>query len=153
MTIRPFSNTQWTAINALGQQVDHVLQTAQVQLTMGGEPTYVSARDRTDLQWRYQALGAEKRRLAEALLLRLEAALDQNGNLRHDGVGKLYPGETYPRWALGCFWRLDQQPLWRNPELLATHTAEAAASWQTAETFIHTLAACLAIPTEAIMPA
>ena len=97
MTIQPFTPSQWTAIDALGRQVDQQLQVAQVGLTMGGEPTYVSARDRTDLQWRYQALGAEKRQLAGALLSRLEARLGAIGSVRHYGIGKLYPGEPDPR--------------------------------------------------------
>lgn len=120
---------------------------------MGGEPTYVSARDRTDLQWRYQALGADKRRLAEELLARLETRLHYPGSLRHYGVGKLYPGEAYPRWALGCFWRPDGQPLWRNADLLAAANADTDFTWQAAEQFITELATCLAIPPEAILPA
>jgi len=94
VTIQPFSKSQWTAINALGQQVDQRLQTAQVGLQMGGEPTYVSARDRTDLQWRYQALGEEKRRLAEELLARLETRLEYAGSLE---FASLRLGEALPR--------------------------------------------------------
>lgn len=153
MTIQPFTKSQWAAIDALGRQVDQLLQTAQVGLTMGGEPTYVSASDRTDLQWRYQALGADKRRLAEELLARLETRLEYPGSLRHYGVGKLYPGETYPRWALGCFWRPDGQPLWRNADLLAAIAAPSKQTWQAAENFMNELATCLAIPPEAILPA
>lgn len=152
MTIQPFSKSQWTAIDALGQRVDQRLHTAQVGLTMGGEPTYVSARDRTDLQWRYQALGADKRRLAEELLARLETDLRYPGSLRHYGIGKLYPGEAYPRWALGCFWRPDGEPLWRNGELLAAADAQTDFTWPAAETFITELATCLALPPEAILP-
>ncbi len=154
MTIPPFTQSQWTAINALGRQVDQQLEAAQVGLTMGGEPTYVSAGDRTDLQWHYQALGNEKRRLAKALLARLETRLNYVGSLRHYGIGKLYPGETYPRWALGCFWRPDGQPLWRNPDLLADEqTTMPQPLGAAAESFIKELTACLAIPSSAIIPA
>ncbi|MEM6437998.1 MAG: transglutaminase family protein, partial [Cyanobacteria bacterium P01_D01_bin.115] len=154
MTIQPFTPSQWTAIDALGRQVDQQLQAAQVGLTMGGEPTYVSARDRTDLQWRYQALGAEKRQLAGALLSRLEARLGAIGSVRHYGIGKLYPGEPDPRWALGCFWRLDGQPLWRHAALLAAdNTTGTPPHLSAAESFIQELTTCLAIPSAAIMPA
>ncbi|NEQ46036.1 MAG: transglutaminase-like family protein [Leptolyngbya sp. SIOISBB] len=150
----PFTQSQWTSINALGRQVDQQLETAQVGLTMGGEPTYVAASDRTDLQWRYQALGAEKRRLAGELLSRLETRLAYPGSLRHYGLGKLYPGETYPRWALGCFWRPDGQLLWRNPDLLADEQATTTQPpGAVAESFIQELTACLAIPPAAIIPA
>jgi len=154
VTIPPFTKSQWAAIDALGRQIDQRLQAAQIGLTMGGEPTYVSARDRTDLQWRYEALGPEKRQLAEDLLLQLETRLHQTGSLRHYGIGKLYPGEAYPRWALGCFWRLDGQPLWRNADLL-TPPAQPPQSqtWKAAKSFIYELATCLAVPHTAIMAA
>ncbi|MEM7648258.1 MAG: transglutaminase family protein, partial [Cyanobacteria bacterium P01_A01_bin.70] len=76
------------------------------------------------------------------------------GSLRHYGLGKLYPGETYPRWALGCFWRPDGQPLWRNPNLLADVPATTPQPpGAAAERFIQELTACLAIPPTAIIPA
>ncbi|HEY9889286.1 MAG TPA: transglutaminase family protein, partial [Candidatus Obscuribacterales bacterium] len=153
MSIQPFSTAQWQAIDALGQQVDRVLNQAQVGLTMGGEPTYVAAGDRTALQWQYEALGDEKRRIAGELLTRLQTQLGLGGSLRHYGLGKLYPGEAVPRWALGCFWRQDGLPLWRNADLLATDATLGDRTWAAAATFITELAACLALPAEAILPA
>ena len=35
---RPFTELQWTAIDTLGQKVEHQLATGDVRLTMGGEP-------------------------------------------------------------------------------------------------------------------
>ncbi len=35
------------------------------------------------------------------------------------GMGKQYPGEQLPRWALHCHWRADGEPVWTNPALLA----------------------------------
>lgn len=153
MSIQPFSTDQWTAIDALGKQVDQALQTAHVGLTMGGEPTYVSARDRTSLQWQYEAIGEDKRQIAGQLLGRLQSRLNHRGSMRHYGLGKLYPGEVVPRWALGCFWRSDGEPLWRNADLLVDDAVQGSGTHQTAETFIHELTACLAIPDEAIIPA
>ena len=42
---KPFSEESWQALNALGEHVDTVLNDADVRLTMGGEPTFVSIDD------------------------------------------------------------------------------------------------------------
>jgi uncharacterized protein (DUF2126 family) len=124
-----------------------------VGLTMGGEPTYVSASDHDSLQWRYEALGDDKRRMGGRLLAELQTRLGYSGSLRHYGLGKLYPGEVVPRWALSCFWRLDGEPLWRRPDLLAADDTKGQHTWKDAETFIQELATCLTVSTEAIIPA
>ena len=151
--MQPFSHSQWTAINALGQQVDRVLNEARVGLTMGGEPTYVSAHDLTSLQWRYDALGEDKRHLGGQLLERLQANLGPTGSMRHQGLGKLYPGEAAPRWALGCFWRLDGVPLWQNAALLARDGTATPCDRAMAKTFMTELMTCLAIPRQAMIAA
>ncbi|NER81167.1 MAG: transglutaminase-like family protein, partial [Leptolyngbya sp. SIO1D8] len=125
----------------------------QVKLTMGGEPTYISATNQDFLQWRYSALGEDKRRVAGQLLKRLQKRLTPPGSLLHDGLGKLYPGELTPRWALGCFWRLDGKPLWHNPDLIGIEQATADNTWHTAKTFITELLPCFALPPEAAIAA
>lgn len=115
---RPYSEDEWQNINALGRAVDVELQTNDVRLTMGGEPTFISIDDMDSAQWNTEALGKDKLRLAKDLLLRLKAQFS-HGGLLHYGQGKWYPGEEVPRWALGCFWRTDGEALWHDPELLA----------------------------------
>ncbi len=140
-----FSAAEWQSINTLGDAIDEDLNRLEVGLTMGGEPTYVSATDFASLQWRYQALGDDKRRIGERLLQRLQGVLAPAGSLLHHGVGKLYPGEPYPRWALGCFWREDGQSLWRHTELL-TDPPSPQVTWEDTATFMAKLTTALGLP-------
>jgi uncharacterized protein (DUF2126 family) len=77
------------------------LAAGDVRLTMGGEPTFVSATDRDADEWNTAALGPTKRPLAADLLRRLKKRYGANGFV-HQGQGKWYPGEQLPRWALGA---------------------------------------------------
>ena len=85
---------------------------------MGGEPTFVSIDNMDGAQWNTEALGEEKQQLAEKLIRRLK---DEwvSGGLLHYGQGKWYPGESLPRWALGCYWRKDGKPIWKDSHYLA----------------------------------
>lgn len=114
----PYTELQWEAIDALGQAVDDRLEAGDVRLMMGGEPTFVSVDDMESAQWNIDALGDDKLRLSKDLLIRLKERLAPKG-LLHYGQGKWYPGEETPRWALGCFWRTDGEPLWQDSKLLA----------------------------------
>ncbi len=115
---KPYSEAQWQCIDAIGRQVDADLAAKDVRLTMGGEPTFVSVDDFESPQWTTAADGPGKRHAAEVLLERLHGHYAPGG-LVHHGIGKWYPGEELPRWALGIFWRKDGEPLWAKPELLA----------------------------------
>ncbi len=115
---KPYSDEQWLKVNALGQFVDAEITAADMRLTMGGEPTFVSIDDMESDQWNTAADGPQKRELAYDLTLRLRDAFTKGG-LLHFGQGKWYPGEPLPRWAYGIFWRKDGTAIWRNPLLLA----------------------------------
>jgi uncharacterized protein (DUF2126 family)/transglutaminase-like putative cysteine protease len=114
----PYSDEQWEAINALGQQIDEHLEAGDVRLTMGGEPTFVSIDDMEGAEWKTEALGEHKRRLAGDLLWRLKHRFS-SGALIHFGQGKWYPGEPLPRWSLRCYWRKDYEPIWQDESLVA----------------------------------
>jgi uncharacterized protein (DUF2126 family) len=116
---KPYREEQWKAIDALGYQVDQELVNNDVRLTMGGEPTFVSIDDMESPEWNTEADGPHKRELANVLSRRLLKTFGKGGLLHH-AQGKWYPGEPLPRWMSTIIWRKDGQPIWNNPDLLAS---------------------------------
>jgi uncharacterized protein (DUF2126 family)/transglutaminase-like putative cysteine protease len=143
----PYTDEQWTRIDQLGRQVDRDMQARDIQLTMGGEPTFVSVDDMEGAEWNGAALGPEKRRAAGLLLERLRKRFAP-GALLHYGQGKWYPGEPLPRWALTCYWREDGVPLWHDRELLARDDGEYHFTATDAQRFTETLARRLGVDPE-----
>jgi uncharacterized protein (DUF2126 family)/transglutaminase-like putative cysteine protease len=124
---KPYTDAQWAAIDALGSAIDRELAAADVRLTQGGEPTFVSIDDMEGVEWNYTALSPKKWALAEELAWRLKERFAPGGGLLLYGQGKWYPGEPLPRWALSLHWRRDGQPLWRKAVLLARDLSPADA--------------------------
>ena len=149
---KPYTEDQWQAVLALGEQVDRELVAGDVRLTMGGEPTFVSVDDRDGPEWNTDALGPTKRLYATDLVHRLRTEYGQGGFL-HFGQGKWYPGEPLPRWALTCLWRTDATPLWRNPALLADESKAGEARPLDAQAYLRVLAARLGLHGDYIITA
>ncbi|TCV79286.1 transglutaminase family protein [Sulfurirhabdus autotrophica] len=141
---KPYSEAQWSAIEALGHTVDKELEQGDVRLTMGGEPTFVSIDDMESAQWNTDADGLDKRKLAVELMGRLRDAFGPGGMLYY-GQGKWYPGEPLPRWQLACFWRKDGVPVWQNPDLLADVNKDYGFSLAHADQFVKQLAQRLGV--------
>ncbi|MFN3202746.1 MAG: transglutaminase family protein [Bradymonadia bacterium] len=114
---KPLTEDQWSALKATGDRVDAIIEGHGVTLTMGGEPTWTSREHPREKEWITEALGptkwAQGLRFAEALQQRFG-----EGGLPLSRMGKLYPGESLPRWNLELWWRTDGVPLWKNPERL-----------------------------------
>lgn len=144
---RPYSEAQWAEILTLGDHIDRNLDAADVRLTMGGEPTFVSIDDMDAEEWNTAALGAHKRERSEVLLRRLWDRFAPGGAL-HYGQGKWYPGEPLPRWALSCLWRIDDRPVWKNPALLADPNEDRGADADLAQNFVNALARRLRLSPE-----
>ncbi|MBZ5795201.1 transglutaminase family protein [Burkholderia contaminans] len=148
---KPYTESQWGAVLALGTQVDGALAAGDVRLTQGGEPTFVSIDDRDGAEWNTDALGPTKRGYATELVQRLRAEYGDGGFL-HFGQGKWYPGEQLPRWALSIFWRADGQPVWHDPSLFADEREPSAYTTDDAKRFIDALAARLNLTGDFILP-
>ena len=149
---KPYSEAQWQAILAAGRHVDRALEAGAVRLTMGGEPTFVSAGDREAAEWTTDALGPTKRLYAGKLLRRL-LPLWAPGAAITQALGKHYPGEQLPRWALGAHWRRDGEPVWRDLSLLAGDHDTGDATPADAQRFCEALAERLQVPPGMVNPA
>ena len=149
---KPYTDEQWSSIEALGHRVDKDIEKHDIRLTMGGEPTFVSIDDFEGAEWNTAALGPKKRALSDTLLRRIQPKFAP-GALLHYGQGKQYPGEPLPRWAFGCYWRKDGQPVWQNHALIADEKTEYGHTSEHSAKFIAALAARVGVNTRWIMPA
>jgi uncharacterized protein (DUF2126 family) len=148
---RPYTEEQWGEIDRLGRKVDGLLAKGDVRLTMGGEPTFISIDDMDGAEWNFTAMGPNKLRLADNLVRRLKAKFAPGG-LLHFGQGKWYPGEVLPRWALGCYWRRDGEPVWKDQSLLA-ETRDYGHGESDSSRFIARLSNLLGVGEQFVMPA
>jgi uncharacterized protein (DUF2126 family)/transglutaminase-like putative cysteine protease len=151
-TTKPYTEEQWATLLKVGEAIESDIGRHDVRLTMGGEPTFVSVDDMDGPEWNTLALGPEKRRLAGVLFRKL-ANRFATGPLLHFGQGKWYPGEQLPRWALGCYWRKDGEPIWRNPQLYALESKPAGATVEAAHQFALAFAQRLQLDPDYLFPA
>ena len=151
-TTMPYTDTQWQAILARGQDVDRALKRSDVRLTMGGEPTFIAADDMDAPEWNTDALGPTKRAYAGRLIRRL---MDRwaSGAVLNNSMGKQYPGEQLPRWALHCHWRADGEKVWNDPALLASDDDTDNATAAEAAAFAASLAERLQVDPALVIPA
>jgi len=121
----PYTDEQWDAALRAGDDVDRALGDAGIELTCGGEPTWTSRLHPREREWITEAVGPTKwtqgLRLARELRDRLGT-----GTFVMQRMGKLYPGESLPRWNLHLLWREDGVPIWRDPQWLALSHLPAA---------------------------
>ena len=149
---KPYTPEQWTAIDALGRKIDEELKAGDVRLTMGGEPTFVSIDDPDGEEWNFTAVGPRKRILSGELIKRLRKQFGPGG-LLHYGQGKWYPGESLPRWALGCYWRKDGVPVWTDDSLIADESRNYGHGAREARAFLDQLIDLVDVDPRWVLPA
>ncbi len=152
----PYTDEAWRTIRDVGRRVDERLGAADVRLTVGGEPTFVSVDNQVDEEWTTAADGPHKRQRASDLAARLKAAWAPQGLVQR-GQGRWYPGEPLPRWQIALHWRTDGRPLWTDDALLADpwlgEPAGSTADNETAYKLLAGVADGLGLPLSQVRPA
>ncbi len=148
----PYTENEWASIDALGDQVDEMLNQGDVRLTMGGEPTFVSIDDMEGDEWNTTADSPAKRERAMDLTKRLRERFAPGG-LLWIGEGKWYPGEPVPRWAYGIFWRKDGYPMWRSAATMADPLKPGSHTLADPEKLLREIAFILQISEDCVTPA
>jgi len=148
----PYSDEQWNKIESLGHAIDTDLKKGDVRLTMGGEPTFVSLDDPDGVEWNFTAVSEKKRILSGELIKRLRRRFAP-GSLLHYGQGKWYPGEQLPRWALGCYWRKDGVPIWKDDGLIADESKNYGHGPRDAKALLERIARVVGADPKYLLPA
>jgi uncharacterized protein (DUF2126 family)/transglutaminase-like putative cysteine protease len=149
---KPYTDDQWLRIDQLGEKVDAQLMQDDVRLTFGGEPTFVSMDDMEGAEWNSAAVGPNKRFLSGQLIKKLRDRFAP-GAFLHYGQGKWYPGESLPRWALTCLWRLDGNPIWQNVQWIADESRDYGHHFKHARRFAERLTEILGVDSKWLVPA
>ncbi len=149
---KPYSDAQWSAIEALGHHVDKFLGKGDVRLTMGGEPTFISIDDMDGAEWNTDAVGPTKHILAGKLMRRLKHHFTQ-GAFLFCGQGKWYPGESLPRWSKACHWRKDGEPIWHDEALFADESKNYGYGAREAEILAQAIIRELGVESKHLIPA
>jgi len=140
----PYPDQVWSEIVAGGDRADELLTAAGLEVWSGGEPTFTArgaGGDQARPEWQGEALGPDKWQRGRKLAVELRDRLAPGGLILHR-MGKNYPGESLPRWALDVIARRTGPALWPQRALASDATPEAA------HRFGEALAAALEVPAE-----
>ncbi|MDB4957809.1 MAG: hypothetical protein JWO36_5378 [Myxococcales bacterium] len=121
----PYTEDVWRELLDRGAEADASLVRAGLDVTVGGEPTFTARDNVGKEEWQGGAIGPDKWRRGQALAALLRDRLTPGGVVLHR-MGKHYPGESLPRWALDVVGRADGAPLWPLRDLAHEATPEAA---------------------------
>lgn len=86
---------------------DAQIREAGLDLWIGAEPTF-TRRDSQDSPWLFVAEGGDKEERARALLRALVRRMEVPARI-FQAAGRVYPGESAPRFCYGALWRRGEQ--------------------------------------------
>ena len=113
---QPYTPDQWHRIQHVGELVDERLAEADLELTMGGEPTFVSIDDMESAQWNTDADGPHKRaarhRPGPAAAARSSASARSSSAARASGTRASRCRAGRSRWSGAP----TGSPLWQRPD-------------------------------------
>jgi uncharacterized protein (DUF2126 family)/transglutaminase-like putative cysteine protease len=121
----PYPDEVWTELEAAGDRVDGALDAAGLEVWIGGEPTFTARGDQALPEWQGGAIGPDKWKRGRHLAGELRDRMAPGGIVLHR-MGKHYPGESLPRWALDVIARRGSDTLWPERELARDASADAA---------------------------
>ncbi len=114
----PYTDETWHALLAAGATADAKISASGLDVWIGGEPTFLAREHQAREEWQGGAIGPDKWQRGQRLAQLLRERLAPGGVVVHR-MGKHYPGESKPRWALDVIGRRDGGVLWP-PRALAT---------------------------------
>jgi uncharacterized protein (DUF2126 family) len=150
MTTAPYSEAAWRGVLGCADGVEALLAQHGVQLTMGGEPTFVPTVP-DGAEWQTAALGPTKLAYARRFARELVRSAFP-GAVVLETSAKHYPGEPLPRWALLVQRLADGRPLWRDITRLRSNTEAGPHAVADADRFVQALARALGIAPERALP-
>jgi uncharacterized protein (DUF2126 family) len=108
----PYTDEVWSQLGAAGDRADAALAAAGLDVWIGGEPTFTARGQWQEKEeWQSGAIGVDKWRRGRQLAHTLRDRLAPGGLVLHR-MGKNYPGESLPRWALDVIGRRDGTAIW-----------------------------------------
>ena len=122
----PYTDDAWQELLAAGALADGKLAATGLEVWIGGEPTFLAREQQARDEWQGGAIGPDKWQRGQRLAALLRERLAPGGVVLHR-MGKHYPGESKPRWALDVIGRRDGAVLWPARELRAGGDAKVLA--------------------------
>ncbi|MGJ8672733.1 transglutaminase family protein [Rubritalea sp.] len=137
------------AIEKCARSVEEYLDSKDIALTMGGEPTFIVAQPETP-EWNVAAMGPEKLGYARRMTAQLISKV-YPGALAMQVFGKWYPGEPLPRWNFMTL-HSSLEPLWPETERLLFDDVEGQNGTKHGKALMQSLAKKLGLK-KSILPA